>query len=45
MLRYEEMIPQDHLYLDVHESAMEAPILEPERHAKRVPAFKIEFFQ
>ena len=44
MLQYEDMILQDHLYLEVHEHAMEAPILEPERHARRVPDFEFESF-
>ena len=42
MLQYEDMILQDHFYLEVHEYAMEAPILEPER--KRVPALEFESF-
>ena len=43
---YGDVILRDHLheYLEVHESAMEAPILEVERHAKRVPAFENNSF-
>ena len=45
MLQYEEMIIQDHLYLEVHKHAIKTPILESERRALRVLDFKFLTFR